>query len=327
MSRGMPSLRHISRLASQTALHQKAEAGHLMDMPAPPADPARLHSHVAALAGERHPVYSPAALADAAAFIAAEFATLGLPVEHHEFVFRGRPYTNVVARKAGASPNRPRVLVGAHFDTVPDTPGADDNASGVAAMLETARALTQLELDATVEFVGFNLEEPQGGSYRIGSAAYARGAQRQGVQYAGVFVLEMVGYTDTTHGSQEVPAVLFWKRVPKTGTFLAATGHRRSVKLLTAFARDAHQAAPDLPVVTFRTPFKGWLVPQTRLSDNASFWDAGFPALMLTDTAFLRNPNYHCPTDDIETLDFGFMAKVTDAVAAAASSLATLRDA
>ncbi len=286
------------------------------------ADPARLRAHVSALAGERHPVSSPTALAEAAAYIEEHFTALGLRVERHDFMFRGCRYSNVVARAAATSPNRPRILVGAHFDTVPGTPGADDNASGVAAMLETARLLTRLELDAIVEFVGFNLEEPQGSAYRIGSSAYARDARRRGRRYAGVFVLEMVGYTDPTHGSQEVPALLFWKRVPKTGTFLAATGHRRSARLLRTFAAAAYGAVPDLPVVTFRTPFRGWLVPQTRLSDNASFWDMGYPALMLTDTAFLRNPNYHRSTDDIGTLDFGFMAKVTDAVVAAASSQA-----
>ncbi|MEE8116730.1 MAG: hypothetical protein V3T28_06455, partial [Gemmatimonadales bacterium] len=87
----------------------------------------------------------------------------------------------------------------------------------------------------------------------------------------------------------------------------------------------ARAAVPDLPVVTFRTPLRGWLVPDTRLSDNASFWDVGYPALMLTDTAFLRNPNYHRFTDGIETLDFGFMARVTDAVRAAVTRLGSVR--
>ncbi len=289
------------------------------------ADPARLRAHVTALAGERHPESSPTALAAAGEFVAEHLAALGLHVERRAFTFRGRRYENVVGATAATTPDRPRTLVGAHFDTVPGTPGADDNASGVAAMLETARLLAGLELDAIVEFVGFNLEEPQGFTYRVGSRAYAVDAKRRGIRYAGVFVLEMVGYTDATHGSQVVPALLFWKRVPKTGTFLAATGHRRSAKLLRTFANVAREAVPNLQVVTFRTPLNGWLVPDTRLSDNASFWDVGYPALMLTDTAFMRNPHYHRATDGIETLDFGFMAQVTDAVAAAAARQAGLR--
>jgi Zn-dependent M28 family amino/carboxypeptidase len=286
------------------------------------AEQARLRAHVTALAGERHPQSSPSALAEAISYVEAHLTSVGLAVERHEFTFRGQRFENVVARKAAATPSRPRVLVGAHFDTVPGTPGADDNASGVAAMLEAARLLSSFELDAAVEFAGFNLEEPQGYSFRVGSRAYARDARRRGVVYAGVLVLEMVGYTDASSGSQAVPALLFWKRVPKSGTFLAATGHRQSTKLLRSFATAARNAIPDLPVVTFRTPLKGRLVPHTRLSDNASFWDAGYPALMLTDTAFLRNPNYHRSTDDIETLDFDFMSKVTDAVVAAVLQLA-----
>jgi Zn-dependent M28 family amino/carboxypeptidase len=286
------------------------------------ADPARLRAHVTALAGERHPQSSPRALAAAGEYVADQLSCLGLRVERHAFSFRGRQYHNVAGTGAATAPERSRILVGAHFDTVPGTPGADDNASGVAAMLETARLLAAVELDAVVEFVGFNLEEAQGLTYRVGSRAYAADARRRGVKYGGVFVLEMVGYTDATPGSQRVPALLFWKCVPKTGTFLAATGHRRSATLLRRFVDAARDAAPDLPVVTFRTPFKGWLVPDTRLSDNASFWDAGYPALMLTDTAFLRNPNYHRSTDGVETLDFRFMANVADAVAAAVAQLA-----
>jgi Zn-dependent M28 family amino/carboxypeptidase len=243
-------------------------------------------------------------------------------VERPPFDFGGAEYRNVVATKAGSDPHRPRLLLGAHFDTVPDTPGADDNASGVAAMLEAARLLAPERLAATVEFVGFTLEEPQGLRYRVGSDAYARAARRRGVRYAGALILEMVGYTDGRTGGQRIPALLFWKRIPRTGTFLAATGDGQSARLLGTFAAAARAAVPDLPVVTFRTPFRGWLVFDTRLSDNASFWDQGYPAVMLTDTAFLRNPHYHTPGDRLETLDFEFMARVTDAAVAAVRWLA-----
>ncbi len=285
------------------------------------ADPTRLRAHVTALEGERHRLTSPERLAAAGEYIADRLGDLGLPVERHSFGFQGRQYHNVIGTRAGNAPSHPRVLVGAHFDTVPGTPGADDNASGVAAMLETARLLTGVELDGAVEFVGFNLEESQGITFRLGSRAYAAEARRRGVRYAGALILEMVGYTDPTPGSQDMPALLFWKRVPQTGTFLAATGHGRSARLLRTFADAAREAVEALEVVTFRTPLKGWLVPDTRLSDNASFWDAGYPALMLTDTAFLRNPHYHGHGDRIGTLDFGFMARVTDAVAAAVTRL------
>lgn len=274
-----------------------------------------------ALEGERHPLTSPRALTAAAEYVADTLASLGLRVERQPFGFHGATYHNIVATKLGQSPDRARVLVGAHFDTVPGSPGADDNASGVAALLEAARLLAADELDATVEFVGFNLEEQQGFTYRVGSRRFAGLARRRDAQYAGAFILEMVGYTDATAGSQQVPLLLFWKRVPTTGTFLAAIGDLRSRRLLRHFAHAAQAAAPGLELVTFRSPFRGWIVPQTRLSDNASFWDRGYPALMLTDTAFLRNPHYHMATDRASTLDFDFMARVTDAVVAAVRQL------
>jgi Zn-dependent M28 family amino/carboxypeptidase len=213
------------------------------------------------------------------------------------------------------------VLVGAHYDTVRGTPGADDNASGVAGMLEVARLLRDADLAAPVEYVAFNLEELQRYTYRVGSRRHAAAARRAGVRYAGALVLEMLGYV--ARGKPSAPAVLFWKRLPPEATFIAATGDWRSRDLLRVFEQAARLAAPSLPVVTFRTPLRGWLVPHTRLSDNASFWDAGYPALMITDTAFLRNPHYHRRSDTAETLEYDFMARVVDAVVATVTHLAS----
>ena len=269
-----------------------------------------------ALEGERHPLTSPAALAAAADYIAASLASFGLRVERQPFEFHGATHRNIVGTIPGRYPEQPRVLVGAHYDTVPGSPGADDNASGAAALLEAARILAEGSLDRTVQLVAFNLEEPQGYTYRVGSRQFAQAARRSEVRYAGTLVLEMVGYRDPAPRSQTVPPVLFWKRVPSTGTFLAAIGDFRSRRLLRTFVHAARAAAPDLELVTFRSPLRGWLVPETRLSDNASFWDDGYPALMLSDTAFLRNPHYHTATDRASTLDFDFMARVTDAVVA-----------
>ncbi len=281
------------------------------------AEPERLRAHVAALEGERHPVSSPGALDAAAQYVERELRAVGLKAGRRPFVFGGSSHDNVVATKPGADAGRPRVLVGAHFDTVRGTPGADDNASGVAALLEVARFLSGVPLATDVDLVGFNLEEPQGITYRAGSRAFAKEARRRRVRYVGAFILEMLGYTDPRRGSQSIPPLLFWKRVPREGTFLAATGHGGSARLLRTFVATAREAVPALAVVTFRTPLRGWLVPDTRLSDNASFWDAGYPALMLTDTAYLRNPHYHRASDRLDTLDFEFLAQATDAVAAA----------
>jgi Zn-dependent M28 family amino/carboxypeptidase len=280
-------------------------------------DEGRLEAIVRELEGPRHRRAGPAALEHAASFIAEALTEAGLETERQPFEFRGSTYDNVVATLAGSAPDRPWVLVGAHFDTVFGSPGADDNASGVATLLEVARQAAELRPAATLQFVGFNLEEPQDfvGTYRVGSARFAERARRERRRYAGALVLEMVGYTDPRPDSQQVPPLVF-KRVPNTGTFLAAVGDGRSGRLLRRFERSAARHVPELTVVTQRSRLRGWTLPLTRLSDNASFWDRGYPALMITDTAFLRNPHYHLETDRADTLDYRFMAQVARAVLA-----------
>jgi len=289
------------------------------------ADPRRLEEDVRALEGVRHPEAAPTAHTRAEEYVARELEAAGLEVDRHGFDFRGSRHRNVRGVRRGRDPDAPRILLGAHYDTVPGSPGADDNASGVAALLETARCLPTAGR-RTVEFVGFDLEEPQGGpwGHRIGSDRYAERAREEGRRYAGCLVFEMVGYTDAEPGGQGAPWLLFWKRVPDAGTFLAAVGDWKSGRLLRRFSRASERAVPGLPLVRHRTPFRGWLLPVTRLSDHSRFWDAGYPALMLTDTAFLRNPHYHRATDRVETLDFGFMTRVVDATVAAVRELAEI---
>jgi aminopeptidase YwaD len=282
-------------------------------------DPGRLGADVRALAGPRHPRSAPRALADAEAFVALELGAAGLRVERQLFEWQGVEYHNVVATRDGADPARPWVVVGAHFDTRPHSPGADDNASGVAAMLEVARLLRGQALPATVQFVGFNLEELQRPpfAYALGSRAYARALRRRGQAVAGALVLEMLAFTARR---QAAPAVLrLTRRVPRVGNFLAAVGDWRSRRLLAAFER---AAAPHLPVFALAVPWRGWPLPDTRRSDNARFWDEGLPSLLVTDTADLRNPHYHRASDTPDTLDYDFLARATAAVAAATRALA-----
>ena len=278
---------------------------------------------MAALEGVRHPTATPERHRAARDHVAAELSALGLDVQLAPFSFRGRTYHNVVAVLPGRDARRPRLLVGAHFDSTADTPGADDNASGVAALLECARLMATRQPEGGVEFVGFDLEELQTvtGRYRVGSHALARERRSRREAIAGVLVLEMVGYRDSTPGAQVVPPFLGID-VPRTGDFLAAVGDTRSKHLLEEFVAGARTREPELPLVPYRTRLRGWLLPLTRLSDNASFWDQGYPALMLTDTAFLRNPHYHRSTDTSATLDFAFMAQVTEATAGAIARLA-----
>lgn len=282
-------------------------------MPEPQRFPARdrLRADVARLAVPRHPRVSPDALRAAEDHIAGELGAAGLRVERQLFTWHGREFHNVLGTLDGTDPARPWVVVGAHFDSVAGSPGADDNASGVAAMLEVARALARERLPATVQFAGFNLEEIQDyfGNFRIGSRAYARLLRSRGQALAGALVLEMLGFTGP---HQVVPAaVQLVKKIPKVGDFLAGVGDTASGALLEAFARAAEGV---VPVVTLAVPLKGWLVPDTRRSDNARFWDEGYPALMVTDTADLRNPHYHRASDTPKTLDYEFLERATMAV-------------
>ena len=282
----------------------------------------RLHEHVCRIEGERHPQSSPEALKAAARYIRGSFEGFGLKVGADGFAFGRASYDNIVAVKEGKDPSAPRVLIEAHYDSVRGTPGADDNASGVAALLEAARLLAPESFTSTIEFVAFNLEESQGTTYRVGSRHHAAEARRKGIRYAAALVLEMVGYTDSRPDTQRVPKLIAWKRLPKTGDFLAVTADGQSKRLLEVMREAAADVVPELKVVLFRTPFRGWLVWQTRLSDNASFWSEGYPSVMITDTAFLRNPHYHRYSDTHDTLDYEFMAAVTETTVEAARRLA-----
>ena len=200
-------------------------------------------------------------------------------------------------------PRRARVLVGAHYDAVPGTPGADDNASAVAVMLAAARAIGPR---AQVCYVAFNGEE----CGLAGSRAFVGRLGRNRLEQ--VHVLEMVGYTNRSPGSQRNPIPP--TRVPTVGDFLGLVGTHRSRRALDRVLTLAGSSSipvqglylPPVPLAVIRR-----LAPHVLRSDQAPFWEAGIPALMWTDTAEFRNPHYHLPTDTPATLDYAFMAGVT----------------
>ncbi|MBI1311798.1 M28 family peptidase [bacterium] len=217
-----------------------------------------------------------------------------------------RPTTD---EATGATMSLPRLCVGAHLDSRPDTPGADDNASAVAALLEIARLLgedwpadAQLEL----ELVAFDLEE----NGMLGGREHARLAREAGTDLRGMISLEMLGYCDHRPNSQQLPRSLAGL-YPDTGDFIAIIGNQNSTELIEV-ARQGMSTIRQLPVETLQVPENGTLLQATRLSDHSPFWDAGFPALMITDTSFLRNPHYHQASDSLETLDFAFLHAVTE---------------
>jgi Zn-dependent M28 family amino/carboxypeptidase len=276
----------------------------------------RLLAHLQALAGERHPFSSPKKLQQVESYLSRQFREGGLAVDLHPFGAWGQAYHNVVATAAGNKP-APPLIVAAHFDTVERSPGADDNASGLAALLEVARLVQASALARPVRFIAFNLEEEN----LLGSQAYVEHLRRKGERILGAIVLECVGYAQRKPGSQQCPPHVPIE-VPSVGDFLAVVGNEQSRELVAAITSPGSRAVPPLKMIPLVVPGRGEQLPDTRRSDHAAFWDQGFPAIMLTDTANFRNPNYHRPTDTIETLNLEFLSHVTLAVAAAVKELA-----
>lgn len=253
----------------------------------------------------------------AEAYIRGRLEDAGLEVERQAYDFRGREVANLIATNAAARSASSCWIVGAHYDSVPHSPGADDNASAVAVLLAFAGIAASLPIP--LRCVAFTMEEPPAFmTGRQGSRVFLRALGEARRRIRGAVVLEMVGYTAAR---QHYPPVLRWAGYPERGDFIGIVGDGRSRRfgrrLLEGFRRN-----PELPVESLFVPLRGWLLPATRLSDHASFWDAGIPAVMVTDTAFFRNPHYHRPSDTIDTLDFGFMARLVTSLRLAFGVLA-----
>lgn len=233
---------------------------------------------------------------------------------------------NVVAELRGVTRPDEIVLIGAHYDAEVDTPGADDNASGVAAMLELARRFGDEPLDRTIRWVGFTNEEnsnSRGGV--MGSFAYARDAKGRNEVIVAMMSLEMLGYYDETPGSQRYPfdsdmAARLGMELPDTGDFIGVVGRLEDRDLVGQIG-SAMRGTGRANVVEAALPA---MVRAIWRSDHGNFWLAGYNAVMVTDTSEFRTPHYHRPSDTIETLDFDRMAGVVDALEAAVRELATV---
>jgi Zn-dependent M28 family amino/carboxypeptidase len=276
----------------------------------------RLHDHLVMLTrsiGERSVRY-PINLRRTAEFIYAFFESIQVPVHLQSYPYREMSVSNVVAEMSFGSAPSHHYLIGAHYDSVTGTVGADDNASAVAVLLETARELWAVagdrSLDLKVTFIAFALEEPPVyGTRFMGSRVYAAKARREELALDGMICLEMVGYTCREPGCQRYPFPLMFFGYPKEGNFIGIVGNFGSRSFSRMLVKSFGQNT-RLPVVSLSVPLDGWLLPAVRLSDHASFWDKGFPAVMVTDSAFFRNPHYHLPSDTMDKLDLDFMAEL-----------------
>ena len=278
-----------------------------------------IRDHIVVLEGVRHPETAPEALEMAADYITDSLRVLGYDVADHCFPDNGRLFRNIIASRRGSHLPHERVIILAHYDTVAGSPGADDNASGIAVMLEIARVLAPFNFERTIHFIAVCLEEnehehnPNTGTR--GSRALAAYARENGWNIEGVMVLESVAFAGDNL-VQSVPAGVSIP-VPSVGDFIAVIGNERSRELMDVFVRAVEKYRGDLPYFLMEVPGNGELLPDSRRSDHASFWDEGFSAVMVTDTTNFRSPHYHQPTDTLSTLNLEFASKVCCATAGA----------
>jgi hypothetical protein len=265
----------------------------------------RLRTHLNVLThdiGPRHH-WRSGSLDQAADYIVDQFQSLGYSVHEQSFAIEAEDakFRNLEVELPSVAAEADVLVIGAHYDTVPGSPGADDNASGVAALLEIARDLAGTQHDRAIRLVAFvNEEEPFAGTDSMGSIVYAQAMSASPAQVKGMIALESLGYYRTEAGTQRYPAPLSWC-YPNTGDFLGFVSN----VLSRSFLREAiasfrvHGALPSeglsLPAA---------LAPDIGRSDHAAFWRRGYPAIMITDTVPFRNPFYHTKGDTMATLDF-----------------------
>ena len=272
-----------------------------------------LREHVEALAsgiGERN-VWRYDALCRAAAYIADSLRSSGYaPAAAGYDVSRVR-VENVEAVLPGTAGDRRAVVVGAHYDTVPGCPGANDNGTGVSAVLELARRFAGHPRRQTIRFVAFvNEEPPFFQTSSMGSLVYAREAQRRGDRITAMLSLETMGYYSDERGSQQYPAAPLALLYPDTGNFIAFVSNVTSGRLLRR-AQRAFKARTPFPVRAGAAPA---VIPGIGWSDHWSFWEAGYPAIMVTDTAPYRYPWYHTAEDTPDKVCFPQFASVVDGI-------------
>ncbi|HWO99928.1 MAG TPA: M28 family peptidase [Methylococcus sp.] len=276
--------------------------------------PTNLKTHVAILAGEigERNVLLPDALRAAESYIAETWQSQGYAVRRQVYEAGGIECANLEVERRGSLWPEEIILIGAHYDSVFGSPGADDNASGVAALLELSRSFVTVEPERTLRFVAFVNEEPPffAGS-RMGSLVYARAAKRRGDRIRLMVSLEMLGCYLDTPGSQSYPPLLrhFY---PDRGNFIAFISNWRSREILRRFCQ-VFRKHSDFPMESLAAPI---FVPGVAMSDQFSFWRQGYPGIMVTDTAFCRYHWYHTAGDLPEHLCYEPFARVVSGLRA-----------
>jgi Zn-dependent M28 family amino/carboxypeptidase len=278
-----------------------------------------LRRHVAHLSvniGERH-LWNGDSLEQAAHYIESEFGAAGYVPMRQTFMAYRKPVSNIVAEKKGSS--RHLIVVGAHYDSVPGSPGADDNASAAAGMIELARMLKDIRCASSFRFAGFvNEESPSFGSEYMGSLQYARYLKERGENVSLMIALEMIGFFDKKR-LQTYPLSMMRCFYPKNADFIAIIGDLNSHRPARVLARKMRQRG-CVRTATLIAPRQLWGIDR---SDHSAFWKEGFKAVMVTDTALFRNENYHRETDTMDTINFEMMTDVVESLRAALVEIGT----
>jgi Zn-dependent M28 family amino/carboxypeptidase len=279
-----------------------------------------LKRHVEMLAGEigERNVWNPEALEAAALYIRTTLEDMGYEVQIQDFESGDMTVQNLEAELPGEGEPEEIIILGAHYDSVAGTPGANDNGSGVAALLEIARLLAGNSYSRTLRFVAFANEEPPFFySEEMGSRVYAARSRERGEEIRAMLALETIGYYSDHPGSQQYP-IPFGLFYPNTGNFIGFVGNLSSRRLVRQ-ALGAFRASTPFPSEGVAAP--GWMMG-IHWSDHWSFWQEGYPAIMITDTALFRYQHYHAPTDTPEKIDYWSLARVTEGVANVVTELA-----
>ena len=273
--------------------------------------------------GERNVAQSPRQLARAADAIESQFNAAGYTVARQRYAVDGTACFNLEVELRGTARPEEIVVVGAHYDTAVGTPGANDNTSGVAGTLALARRMARSQPGRTLRFVAFvNEEPPYFQTDQMGSRVYARRCRERNENVVAMLSLEMLGYYDDSPGSQHYPRPFNWI-YPSTGNFIAFIGNTASRSLV----RDAlatFRAGEQFPSEGIALPS---LVRSAGFSDQWSFWQEGYQALMVTDTAMFRYRHYHEPEDTSEKIDFNRMARVVRGLVKVVETLADVKHA
>jgi Zn-dependent M28 family amino/carboxypeptidase len=262
----------------------------------------RLRSHLIEIVRERDPYLSTQGHFYVQTYIEQTLAQWGT-VETREFTIKARSHSNLILNLPGRHPTLAPIVIGAHYDGVPGSPGADDNASGVAVLLELARYFHANPGKRSLQLIAFDLEEYG----LLGSAVYAKQMAENQQKIHLMLALEMLGYCQQERNTQRYPAPLE-KIYPDRGNFVALIGNIPTIPAMLQLGHQIKRAG--VPSQWLPAGWQGKFLRESRLSDHAPFWDAGYRAIMVTDTAFMRNPNYHQPTDTLDTLDLDFMAGI-----------------